>query len=201
MAEHVQVYTLGPQEGAYRSCAVSGLITVVAAGTATAGHLSTLRWAPAATSNLVSAVLQRFRATWYTIAGFTAAQEVGFDLYKLTAYTAAHTGGNAVTPTKKRAAFAAATMTGRIADTGELTAGTQTIGTDPIGSSRYAELAAGAAVPKGVHRLELTTEDLDRYPVVLGVNEGLLLRNSILMGAAGTARLVVEADFLELKRY
>lgn len=202
MAAHVQVYPLNPDlgEGAYRTAAVSGLVTVVAAGTDTAGHLFTLRWAPASPNKLLTAVIQRIRARWTTIAGFTAAQEVGWDLLKLTAYTAAHTGGNAIVATKKNVNMPAATMTGRIADTGELTAGTQTIG-GVIASSRFAELAAGAAVPKGFHEFVVDTNDNAFHPIVLLANEGLLLRNSILMGAAGTARLVIEVDWLETVRY
>jgi hypothetical protein len=47
----------------------------------------------------------------------------------------------------------------------------------------------------------LSQEDLDRYPVVLAPGEGLVLRNLVAMGAAGTAQIGVEVDFLEVVRY
>lgn len=213
MSFGVNVQTLKIGEGAYRSGAKTGLLTGISAGTATAGHVWAARWAPATPSGAgtgmaqkrMFAVLQRFRARWYTITGFTGAQEVGLDLFRLTGYSAAHTGGNALTPTPKRSNFrgapSAALLTGRIATTADLTSGTHVIDTDPMASGAFAELAAGAAVPKGLFELFLSTDDLDRYPVVLAANEGLLLRNTIAMGAAGTARVVVEMDWLEVERY
>ncbi len=207
MPDTVQVSTLrrnaaGYQEGAYRDGSKTGLLTGVSAPTATAGHIWAVRWAPAVTeAKRRLAVVTRLRARWFTIAGFTAAQEVGFDLYKLTGYTVAHSGSTALAPQKKNAVFPTAIMTGQIATTGDVTAGTQTIGTDQLASASYAELAAAATVPKGAFEIFLSTEDLDRYPIVLAANEGLLLRNSILMGAGGTARVSVEMDWLEVERY
>lgn len=205
MGIQVQVYTLKTGEGAYRSGAKTGLLTGVAAGDATAGHLWAVRFpAVAATSvreKRKRAIIQRLRARWFTVAGFTAAQEIGLELFKLTGYTAPHTGGAAVTPSKKVTAFAAPLMTGRIGTTGALTAGTQTLDTDPIAGGAYAELAAAATVAKGSIDLSMTTEDLDRHPLVLAPDEGLVLRNTIAMGAGGTARLIVELDWLEVERF
>lgn len=190
-------------EGAYRSGAASGLFTTVAAGTATAGHLWAARWAPATNDPRKVAVIKRLRATWNTIAGFTTAQEVQLQLFKLTGYTAAHTGGTALTPEKKQRAslMPPPLLTGRIATNAELTAGTQTIGTDPLASASFAELAAAATVPKGSLVMQFAPDDTQGGPFVLETGEGLLIRNGILMGAVGTARLVVELDWLEVTRY
>ena len=191
-------------EGAYRSGAHTGLLAGVAAGTATAGHIWTARWAPAATDYRKKAVLQRLRVRWFTIAGFTAAQEVGLELFRLTAYTAAYSGGTgaaALTPSAKSSAFPASLMAGRISGSDALTAGTQTLDTDPIGAASFAELAAAATVPKGAFEIFLSTEDLDRHPIILAPNEGLVLRNLVAMGAGGTARVTVEMDWLEVERY
>jgi len=205
----VQVTSLKSREGAYRVAAVSGLITGVAAATATAGHLFAVRWAPTTDKERQAfLVLQRLRARMFTIAGYTAAQEVGIDLSILRTYSAAHTGGTAVTLTgnnqKKKAALPASFIPAsnmQIATTGALTAGTHTFDAQPIGYGVFAELAAAATVPKGVAEIYLSTEDLDRFPVVLSANEGLCIRNTILQGAGGTARLVVEMDWLEVTRY
>ena len=188
-------------DNSYTNGVTTGLVTGVAAGSATAGHLWACRWTSQTTDTRLYAVIQRLRVRSFTIAGYTAAQEVLLSLFKLTAYTAAHTGGSAVTPVKKNESFLTPAMTARIASTGALTAGTQTISTDPIRSGAFAELAAGAAVPKGSIDLFLSTEDLIQYPIRLANNEGLLLRNEIAMGAGGTSRIVVEMDWAETSNY
>lgn len=194
-------------EGAYKTAAVSGLLTTVAAATASAGHLWAMRWAPTA-SQPKFCLITRLRARLSTIAGFTGAQEVGMDLSILRAYTAAHTGGTALdlggtvaNSAKKRVAHPTSAVADmRVGTTGALTAGTHTLDAQPIAQDQFAELAAGAAVPKGKSEIFLSTEDLDRYPITLAANEGLVIRNTVLMGAGGTARLVVEIDWLELSR-
>lgn len=192
-------------EGAYRTGAASGLIAGVTTGSATNGHIWACRWAPtAATALQQKALIQRLRVRAFTIAGYTAAQEVRLALFKMTGYTVAHSGGTgaaALTPSLKRTGMPAAVMTGRIAGTDQLTAGTQTLDTDPIAGAAYAELAAAATVAKGSLEIFLSTEDLTEHPIVLSANEGLLVRNEVAQGAGGTMRLVVEMDWLEVERY
>jgi hypothetical protein len=176
----------------YRLSMTSGLLTAVAAGTASAGHCAAVRFT-SATGLKFSVVRARFH--WETISGFTAAQEVAFAMYKLSSYTAAHTGGNAgvVDPIGHAVA---SSLTGRIGDTAALTAGTQTIGAQRLRGA-FPELAAAAVVQKGFIDEELANS---LFPVtVLGHNEGLLFRNEILMGAGGTGRLTVEIDGFERK--
>lgn len=182
--------------GHYRLCATSGLLTVVAARTATAGHLFSLR-APAV--NI--AYIQRFKMSWRTIAGFTAAQEVGFKLFRLTGYSANHSGGTDIVLTspqfKKRTSMPSTTLQSvRIGTTGALTAGTHTFDTNELLSMQYAELAAGAAVPKGFCEAKIETFDTEYGMLVTG-NEGFAITNEILMGAGGTGRLTVEIDWIE----
>jgi hypothetical protein len=190
-------------EGSYRTGAVSGLITGIAnAGDATHGHIWAARFASSVGTDLRQvAVIQRLRVRAFTITGYTAAQEVRLAVFKLTTFTALHTGGSAVTPDKKLTGQPNPLVTARIASTGELTAGTQTIGTDPIAAAAYAELAAAATVAKGSIDIFLSTEDLTQHPIVLQNNEGLLVRSEVVQGAPGTMRLVVECDWCELKRY
>ena len=212
-------YGLRPTEGAYANASPSGLLTTVAAGTATAGHVWAFQW-PAITAAQAAggearqfALIQRVRVRAWTISGFTAAQEVRFALFKLTGYTAPHTGGVAtVIPSTKRTGNAAAVVppsTGamplsraviQVGNTGALTAGTQTLDNDPIRQAVSAELAAAATVAKGQAEAFMSTEDVIRHPFVLQGNEGLLLRNEVLMGAGGTVRLAVEIDWFEIER-
>lgn len=218
----VKQVTLGKYEGAYRVAAVSGLLTTVAAGTATAGHLFAMRWAPAtqpyAEANIKVCAIQRIVAKWRTITGFTAGQEMALDLSVLRGYSASHTGGTALTPftttnQQKQAGKVTANVTlggmppsqmadMRIGTTGALTAGTHVFDPQPIARESYAELAAAATVAPGRMQMECLNQDtVIDYPIVLQPNEGLCVRNVVLMGAAGTGRLIVEVDWLELSRY
>lgn len=206
-------------EGAYASAPPSGLLTTVAAGTASAGHLWAMQW-PAITAAQTAggearrfAIIQRLRIRAWTITGFTAAQEVRFALFKLTGYTAPHTGGVAVVvPTPKRTGNAAANVPPahgvmpasraviQIGNTGALTDGTHAAPGDPIRVAAYSELAAAATVQKGQFDGLFSTEDLIQHPIVLQADEGLLVRNEVLMGAGGTVRLIVECDWVEAER-
>lgn len=186
---------LRPTEGAYKNGKYSGAIAGVAGG----GHLWAVRWAPG-TDPRQFATIQRMRVRAFTVAGYTAAQEVMLAVWKLTGYTAAHTGGNAITPIPKRAAFNAALMTGQVANSSALTPGTQTLSTDSMAAASYAELAAAATVQKGQIDILMSTEDLVEHPIILTANEGLLVRNEVAQGAGGTMRLIVELDWIESER-
>lgn len=192
--------SLRPPEGEhYRIGSASGLITGVAAATATAGHLFSFRWGSSAEFALVWRVVAKV----VTIAGYTAAQEVGIDLIKATGYTASHTGGTGLTLTttngKKRTGSNVTNLTSaRIATTGALTAGTHTLDAQALAFGGFSELAAGAAVPKGIYGLDFNAAAGFGGPLVLAQDEGFVIRNLILQGAGGTARLYVEVDWSEV---
>lgn len=210
---------LRESEGAYVTAPPSGLLTTVAAGTASAGHVWAFQW-PAITAAQTNAgearrfaIIQRVRIRAATVTGFTAAQEVRFALFKLTGYTAPHTGGVAtVVPTKKRTGAVAGVAPPahgvmpasraviQIGNTGALTDGTHDAPIDPIRVAAYSELAAAATVQKGFYEGLMSTEDIITHPMVLQGDEGLMLRNEIVMGAGGTVRLVVECDWVEAER-
>jgi len=188
--------------GAYRCCAVSGLLTGIAAGTATAGHLFAFRWS----HSTKRCVLNRFTVKLRTITGFTAAQELGFDIYRMTGYSVAHSGGTAMTLTGENLRKYGTQNTTQMADirignTGALTAGTQTLDAVPWGYECYADLAAAATVPKGQCRFDWSMDAVNDHPLVFIQNTGLVVRNTILMGAGGTARMIVEMDWLEVDSY
>lgn len=188
--------------GAYRICALSGLITTIAAGTGSAGHLFTMRW----THATMLCVVTKLRAKWTTVAGFTAAQEIGMDAYMARSYTADHAGGTAVTLTtnsgKKRASYGTTNMASmRIASTTALTGSSFTLDPHPIAYGGAAELATGATIPKTAFSLDIVDEATAGHPIVLATNEGIVVRNLILMGAAGTARVGVEVEWLEVDAY
>jgi hypothetical protein len=197
-------YQLG--EGEYRLSVSSGALSGVAAGTATAGHIFTARWAPADGKKPRLCVIRRIGVTLRTITGFTAAQEVGFDAFVARANTASSAGGTAIDLTtntntnKKRTTYATSQLIARIAAAAELTAGTQTLDANPFLQASYADLAAAATVPKGLIG-GVYPPDMEVGSLVLAVNEGIVIRNLIALGAGGTARLTVDLDWSEVERY
>jgi len=189
-----------PIEGEqYRLAATSGLLTAVAAGTATAGYLFAFRWGSATEACL----LHRVIAKWRTIAGFTAAQEINLDIIRATGFSASTTGGTAATltgnNTLKRTSQNVTQLTdARIGTTTALTAGTQTLDTMSMAFDGASEMATGAAIPRTSFEVEADFTVVRGGPLVLLQNEGFIVRNLILMGAGGTARVSVEVDWSEV---
>lgn len=216
MSAPVALKSLGKWEGAYRVAAVSGLVTGVAAG----ATLFSMRWSPPAAPSIGMVKLcaiQRIRAKWRTVAGFTAAQEVGLAAYVARSFSASDSGGTGVNLAgpnhEKRVGIAppAGVQVGgmpasqmadmRIANTGALTNGTRTPDAQPFMQDVYAELAAAATVGKGRFDVDFGNVDQPGFPIILSANEGVIVTNTVLMGAGGTARLIVEVDWLEIARY
>lgn len=190
------------QRGSYRLQARTGSLTVVAAKTATAGHLFAFR--NAANSPTILMAIRRLKLRWQTITAFTSAQQIGLEAYVMRGSSASYTGGTAIPGTvggfKKRASMPASLLTdARISTTGALTAGTQTLdtqqffglvgtsqtGADPAVSGLEAEYAARG----------------DEHPLILSQNEGIVVANSILMGAAGLAVVSVDIEWDEMTSY
>lgn len=184
--------------GHYRLAATSGLLTTIAAGSASAGHLFAFRNAG---SNL--AIITSLIVKWRTIAGFTAAQEMALKTFLLSAYSASHSGGTDIPLTtpqfKKRQSYPVTTVaSARIGTTGALTAGTHTLNTNEFLSDSFAELAAAATVPKGQMTMTFRAVESNEHGLVMANNEGFIVRNEVLMGAGGTGRLIVEMDWFEV---
>ncbi len=166
----------------YRYGGQSGLVTTIAAGTSSAGHVYALRNPSASKLLYIAAIRLQFIPT----VAFGAAQAVSLAAYKLTGYSAAHTGATAITPAKRVTSEADASVaTARIADTGALTAGTHTIAGQPL-------FRAGAhgTLPS----FDALWKPEDDHVEVLAQNEGILIRNEILMGASGVGIIVVGID-------
>lgn len=175
--------------------AASGILNVVAAGTASAGHLYVARYTNA---NGKKFRVSRLRLLWQTLAGPNAEQEIAIAAYKLTGYSAAHTGGTAVAAQARSTEYETADgftgLAGRISDITALTAGTHTIAAQPFMRGAWRELLVSNAIPRGFIDEERRASD-DAHPVlVLANNEGILVRNEIAMGAGLTGRLMVELD-------
>lgn len=170
--------------GSYRHAVTSGAVTGIVAGTGTVGHILAVR-------NAHATILQRLRrleVEFLLTTAFAAAQEVGFDALIARAYTAAHSGATALDFTgntgKKRTAYQATQLTGRIANAGALTAGTHTLDTNPVAAGSAWMGAIGAKFERRVYDFA----DLELGGIVLGQNEGLVIRNLIAMGATGAGK-------------
>jgi hypothetical protein len=185
--------------GSYLLAVPTGLVTVIAAGTASAGHLFAAQW----TNTTKNALIRYVGARFVTTTAFGAAQEVGCELLRTTVYSAPHTGGTAVTlaaMNKLRSVEGDSLFNDmRVATTGALTNGTQTIDTQPLGSCSGWSSAAGVTIAK--EALFDANDALNpdapnvlnggmplRSPLVLAANEGFIVRNTVLMGATGVGR-------------
>ncbi len=179
----------------------TGLITLLGSGTATVGHIGAFRWGSAVRDCLI----HRVRAVWNTVAGFTAEQEVGMDLFVVRGFTASKTttlqsvysftspGGKIWTP---QAASLATQFIVSGANGGEVTGGTHTFDAQPLDHCSMVELATGAGVYRGSMSCGYAPPP-GAAPLRLVQDEGLILRNYILMGTAGTARVSFAIDYTE----
>jgi len=188
---------LSSQVGLYRVSMQSGLLTTIAAGTATAGHVFCFRW----TSATLSAVVQRIKLRWQTTVPFTTAQELAFRVFRLTGYTAAHTTGTAATltaPNLKKATRLAASAVNdiRIGTAAALTAGTHTLDAQEIGGLNAFSQATAVADCTAVEAVIECSSQLN-YVLELTTNEGFIVRNEIVQGVVGVGRLLVEVDWAE----
>lgn len=188
--------------GHYRIAARSGALT--GTGVTAGGPLFSLRWA---TSNMGLALL-RLKAFYIPTTVFTAAQELGLDLIRVTAFTAADTAGTAITPMVARKTMPASSITDvRIAAATILTAGTRTVDANALeiggGLVNQVNAAAGTAYVNpttgGPQAFGFDYDPLMRgeMPLILSNNEGVLVRNTVVFPAAGVATLVVVAHVLE----
>jgi hypothetical protein len=181
--------------GQYRLNLKSGLLTLIAAQTSSAGHVAAFRNIGAS-----PIVVDRIAARWWTTTGFTSAQEVGMGLVMARSYTASHTGGTAATIAadngKKNAAHLLLTglIDFRMGTTTALTAGTHTLDSQNFADAGIQELAASATVP--LKSFDLIYEPpVNGGKLVLAQNEGFVLANHILGGTAGVWRVSLGVDF------
>lgn len=204
--------------GRYQNTVVSGLITTIAAHTATAGHLFVWRWDDATVDNLrgfVRYVGARFVCT----TAYGTAQETALRMTVARGYTASHSGGTAidvggtVTGTGKRYTDQPASLltSCRMATTVELTAGTHTLDANPLSvlwgwtgaiGDQTPLAATGGNGALGTMWDSRDTEIREGGSVrgdhlMFDNDEGFVISNLILMGATGVGRLIVTVGWDE----
>jgi hypothetical protein len=166
----------------HRYSARSGDLTVIAAN----GVIASWRWGNANYKARVTSI--KYGAVITT--GFTAAQLVAMDVGIVRGFNASNTGGTALTRTSPATKLRSAATTedtrltdARISATAALGGGAGTV--DPIGIDSVWALAATAGAR--IHEeLDFTRTELGG--VIFEQDQGVILRNLVLLGAAGTAQ-------------
>lgn len=197
--------TVAKLHGEFRMSVVSGGLTTVAAATTTAGHVFSCR-NPDATKKM----LLRYLAIDFNLTtAFGGAQAMGFDVIAATGYTASHTGGTAIDmgstltnsgkiDTNQSTSMFTANCV-RIGSTGALTAGTHTLHASPLAPQCQKWMGAvGAQIQATFLDARDDGDGAVRSGWVFGTDEGFVIRNTILMGAAGVGSLIVSMEWDEV---
>lgn len=180
----------------YRIAGRSNAVAALVAGTDALGHLVAVR---NATTRLW--LVTRLRVAMALPTPPTLAQELGFTVFKATAYTASHTGGLAMVAVPDVTSFPATPAADipagtelRIADTAALTDGTHAALTQIEGGTSIAVTAAADAekVP-----LEWLWQMPGGKAIAVQTNEGIVVPNLVAF-VSGTARLWFEMDLVVL---
>jgi hypothetical protein len=174
------------------------LLTGIAAGSATAGHLFAFRW----TSAALVALIQKIKLRWITTTAFTAAQQVSFRLFRLTGYSASHSAGTALTLTGSNLKKATRHPVSAVADirigtTLALNSGTHTLDAVELGGLQtWSQVGANLDLSPQETVIDSGSQLL--HMLELATNEGFIIRNEVAMGAAGVGQLLVEVDWAEV---
>lgn len=184
--------------GAYQIGVRSGAMTVVAAN----APVFSFRFAPG-TGQLC--VVKRVTVSWVTTTGFTAGQAMGFGIFYARNFLTSDSGGTAIAPINNnnqqfRTKLDTAQVTDlRIPTTGALTAGTRTLDAQPLGAVRF--FAPTTTAGTQLLTTNLLLYSATEHPMVLQNNEGFVINNQILMGAAGVGTLAVNVEWFETDAY
>lgn len=182
--------------GRYEVVLSSGLVTLLSAHTATAGHFAWFR-NPSATK---SVLVDYIKIAGAMVTDFTTFQRLSLSARIARAYTASHTGGTAATLTgnnaKLRTSYATMAAVCGVSTTGDLTAGTHVIDIQPFMGLIVAN--SSDAITTKRTPSETVREGHSRGPVILVQDEGIVFSNDVLMGAAGTAGLQVTVGWREV---
>lgn len=175
--------------------AQSGALTTVAA----AGGVFSLR---NTSTNLIA--IRRIGVGFIATTAFTTAQIVDYGLFIARGFTAADSGGTSVVVsasnnTKFRTSLAVPNIDARIATTAALTVGTRTLDANSVAQIGGWSGALGVGIAPTPNNLH--THDTGDHPIILAANEGIVIENLTVMGAAGVGRLYVNIEFAELAAF
>lgn len=178
--------------GNFRVCGASGALTTAGA----ASDVVSFRWGSA----VKDCVVWWARWWWFTSTGFTAAQIVDHALYKAQGFTASPSGGTSLVPAAgqqmRKTGMRASDLTAfQIATTGALTAGTRTLDALPM---IWRGAWCAAATAGVVLQEKVDMPDPDPALLYLTKDEGFVIQNVTLMGAAGVIKYMCEVAWSEI---
>jgi hypothetical protein len=190
--------------GEYRASFMSGAVTLAAAETTTAGHMFVMRVPTAETKK---AIIRYVGCEFATVTAAGAQQPMGYSLIVARAFTVAYTGGTAIdmftiTGSQKVRTDQATTLftanNVRMCTTAGLTAGTQTL--DSQAYSRKMFLSPVLGEVARVDLLDARDDGVNsvRSPIELAADEGIVVRNTILMGATLVGNLIINVEWDEV---
>lgn len=185
--------------GEYALAVQSGAVTVLVAG----GALLSLR-NPDATKKIS---IRYINASFVCTTAFTAAQAMGLDAAIARSFSVVDTGGTAIDLTtvvdtnKRRQGQATSAITAncaRVASTTAIVAGTRVLDTNALFSQQGFIGAVGATLSLTLLDSRDDGVSTSRAPIILAQNEGLVLRNTVLMGATGVGTWVFQVEWDEI---
>lgn len=181
--------------GAYQLSVPTGAITTIAAG----APIFSFRWAPG-TGALC--VVKRISVGFVCTTGFGVAQTMGFGVFAARSFSGSDSGQTAIVLTgnnnKYRTSLGTTGVTdARVAGTAAITVGTRTLDANPLGLTYFWVPGVGTSLAQ----TDLISYDANDYPIVLANNEGLVINNSILMGATGVGNAIINIEWFETNAY
>lgn len=191
MAIKAAPYKQCPELSDYSISLRSGALTVVAAD----GPVWSMQWTSTSLICVVKSILISIGVT----TAYTTAQVTRYGLYFARAFTVADTGGAAATLTTNNGKLDTRYPTTALADlrmctTGAITAGTRTLDAQSLRVAQFTTNAL-ASVSDDEWQFGLTPS---RQELILRQNEGLVINNLTLMGAAGVVLLAVTVEWAEV---
>lgn len=182
--------------GSYRQAFTTGAVTTLAAG----AQIFSMRWVSSTLFMRLRALEPQFILT----TAFGAAQEVGFDAWTGRSYSASPSNGTQVTiganDAKLRTSYPTSVFNTagdvRTANASAITAGTVTLDGGPIAKDSIWAAAVGATLPW--RRYDFTQYRPRDGGILYANNEGPIVKNTILMGAAGVGHWVFTVEWDEV---
>jgi hypothetical protein len=183
--------------GFYHVSSSTGAITTLAAG----GPIFSFRYAPGLGQ---LCVIKRVSISFVATTGFTAGQQMGFGMYVARSFLTSDTGGTTIllannNQKNNTRQVTSGVVDARISTTAVLTAGTRTLDAQALGLAHFH--AATTTAGTLLQPTNLISYNLNDHPLVLQNNEGFVITNQILMGAAGVGTAVVNVEWFETDAY
>ena len=187
--------TIRPQEVLFWGSA--GLVSGALTGVAASAPIFALRNVG---TNLI--IIRRLNIGFTTTTAFTTAQNLAYQLFVARNWTVNDSGGNTVSftgsNTKHRTSLATPTsLFSTFCSLSALTAGTRTLDANSVGIAGAGSTGLASSMPQ----TPLLSHDPGDYPIVLAQNEGIVVTNNTLMGAAGVIQLMLNVELAEVTAY